>query len=200
MKHTLIQLSSDYFVVVNDSKIEIGDWIGYPNLKSFTPVKYLGGDLNGSEMKITHSTQPFEQYYGATDGSIPFVFHQVKELSLSEIENLIYGYSVEEMAINLYNSEVRTHKFNANRFDEQSVIDAMVKMFNAHRDFLKDRFILTPEEVSNLIFRARETAKELNGDDCYLYSDSELIEPFFPKTKWEVELDKQDKIKKLKLA
>lgn len=183
MKHTLIQLSSDYFVVVNDSKIEIGDWIGYPNLKSFTPVKYLEGDLTGQEMKITHSTKPFEQYYSAKDGSIPFVFHKIKELSLLEIEKIIYGYSVEEMAINLYNSEVKTHKFNANRFDEQSVIDAMVKMFNVHSDLLKDRFILTSEEMSNLIFRARETAKVLDGKDYYMYSDNEIMEPFFFENK-----------------
>lgn len=80
MKHILFQLSSDYFVILNNSKIEVGDWVGYPNLMLFVPVKYLGGgDLIGKEMKITHSTKPSEQNF------------EVKELSLSEIENLIYG-------------------------------------------------------------------------------------------------------------
>jgi hypothetical protein len=39
--------------------------------------------------KITHSTKPLEQYYSATDGSLPFVYHKVKRLSHKEVNDKI---------------------------------------------------------------------------------------------------------------
>lgn len=42
--------------ILSDEKIEEGDWIGYPNLKNWIPVQYLGGDLTGNEKKIIATT------------------------------------------------------------------------------------------------------------------------------------------------
>jgi hypothetical protein len=42
--------------ITNDEEIKEGDWIAYPNLKNWVPVKYLGGDLVGVEKKIILTT------------------------------------------------------------------------------------------------------------------------------------------------
>ena len=42
--------------ITSDEEIKEGNWIGYPNLKNWVPVKYLGGDLIGSEKKIILTT------------------------------------------------------------------------------------------------------------------------------------------------
>jgi hypothetical protein len=45
-----------HLYILSDNEINEGDWIGYPNLKNWTPVQYLGGDLTGSEEKIIATT------------------------------------------------------------------------------------------------------------------------------------------------
>jgi hypothetical protein len=42
--------------ITSDEEIKEDDWIGYLNLKKWVPVKYLGGDLIGSEKKIILTT------------------------------------------------------------------------------------------------------------------------------------------------
>jgi hypothetical protein len=45
-----------HIYITNSEEIKEGDWIGYLNLKKWVPVKYLGGDLIGSEKKIILTT------------------------------------------------------------------------------------------------------------------------------------------------
>jgi hypothetical protein len=48
--------NNQHIYITNYEEIKEGDWIGYPNLKKWVPVKYLGGDLIGSEKKIILTT------------------------------------------------------------------------------------------------------------------------------------------------
>ena len=43
-------------LITSDEEIKKGDWVGYPTLKNWVPVKYLGGDLTGGEKKIILTT------------------------------------------------------------------------------------------------------------------------------------------------
>lgn len=45
-----------HLYILSNEQVNEGDWIGYPNLKNWTPVQYLKGDLTGSEKKIIAST------------------------------------------------------------------------------------------------------------------------------------------------
>jgi hypothetical protein len=47
-----------HIYITSNEEIKQGDWVGYPNLKNWVPVKYLGGDLNGTEKKIILTTDP----------------------------------------------------------------------------------------------------------------------------------------------
>jgi hypothetical protein len=49
-------LVPQHIYITNDEEIKEGDWISYPNLKNWVPVKYLGGDLVGVEKKIILTT------------------------------------------------------------------------------------------------------------------------------------------------
>ncbi len=49
------KLSEDHYIIMDDSEIKEGDWIGFPNLKKFVPVQYFGGDLTGGEKKKSHT-------------------------------------------------------------------------------------------------------------------------------------------------
>ena len=42
--------------ITSDEEIKEGDYVGYPTLKNWVPVKYLGGDLTGGEKKIILTT------------------------------------------------------------------------------------------------------------------------------------------------
>jgi hypothetical protein len=53
--NVLIGIPQNIFIT-SDEEIKEGDWIGYSNLKKWVPVKYLGGDLIGSEKKIILTT------------------------------------------------------------------------------------------------------------------------------------------------
>ena len=44
--------------ITSDEEIKEGDYVGYPTLNNWVPVKYLGGDLTGGEKKIILTTDP----------------------------------------------------------------------------------------------------------------------------------------------
>jgi hypothetical protein len=47
-----------HIYITNSEEIKEGDYIGYPTLNNWIPVKYLGGDLIGTEKKIILTTDP----------------------------------------------------------------------------------------------------------------------------------------------
>jgi hypothetical protein len=105
----LIKLSDDHYIIVDNSEINVGCWfynqstnyIGYTIKKegNFWVCANMGGfHLLSEAKKITHSTKPLEQYYGNANGEVPYVYHRIREIKVSDIEKLVYGYSVEEMS------------------------------------------------------------------------------------------------------
>lgn len=85
------KLSEEHYIIVDDSEIKDGDWIGFPNLKKFVPVQYFGGDLTGGEKKITRSTQPLE--YSSKIGKY---WGRVQPIELSEVKELLGVVDVEK--------------------------------------------------------------------------------------------------------
>ena len=101
----LIKINTDHYIIVDDSQINKGDYcLMFDDSGNIflgnEPQQYLGEKaghyLNKGLRKITHSTQPIEQYYGATDGTIPFVYHKIIELPLSEVKELLGEVDVEK--------------------------------------------------------------------------------------------------------
>lgn len=108
----LIKLSDEHYIIVDDSEIKEGDYIfdNFCKINNIQQVRKCDFDSshyrNGNWRKITYSTQPLEDIVidVTADGnalmSVGFV--KIKELSLSEVEEAIYGYSVENMVWNIY--------------------------------------------------------------------------------------------------
>ncbi len=97
----LIKLSDTYYIIVDDSEINEGDYFLYGS-SIYCADKGENKDFvykNGIALsilsckKITHSTEPLA--YDEDGGYYPI---SVTAISLSEVEEAINGYSVEMMA------------------------------------------------------------------------------------------------------
>ncbi len=116
----LIKISTTHYIIVNDSGIKEGDWC-YNNVfnsilridEKLDNYTYLSGDKK-VWFKITHSTHCLncKSYdfssvgtYGNTSYTCNHCTHKWgdrKPLSLSEVKEVISGYSVEKMALEYY--------------------------------------------------------------------------------------------------
>lgn len=185
----IIKLADTHYIGVDDSEIKGGDWIGYPNLKQFVPVQYLGGDLTGHEKKITHSTQPlftFNPHNHTDDEAVMYYdfvngHSAVKPLSLSEVEEAIYGYSTYELFKKIDGS-CEKGQYEHWLFEQG---------FNAHKELVKEKFF-TIEDIMEAFTRGYIDGTERTKDITY-YADK-FHKSLLPKTEWECTIDEQGKI------
>ncbi|XAI97336.1 hypothetical protein [Leptolyngbya phage Lbo-JY46] len=195
----LIKLSDEHYIIVDDSEIKEGDYyLDNSVLKDkIYQMKYSkwGEEGQGNCKKITHSTQPlgFLQEEGITTTNLKHDWVNVKQLSLLEVEEAIYGYSVvkmaEEAADDMEYDYDSPYGNGSNDF-----IDGYIKGFKAHKELVKDKLFLTHKNLFEFLYFARTHSQ---------YSDKAIVEEFIqsllPKTEWEIEFDEQNKITLIKL-
>jgi hypothetical protein len=97
-----------YLYITSDEEIKEGNYIGYPNLKNWVPVKYLGGNLIGIEKKIILTTD---------QDLIADGVEQISEDTLLKIvEHINSGKNIESLTKNLTKQILNTYeKFIQNR-------------------------------------------------------------------------------------
>lgn len=141
----LIKINDEHYVVVDDSEM-LPDVLIYDFLQkeikqhsgTFGHLKYI----NDNCKKIIHSTQPLEEIYGYEGKSIDVPlytikgFNTIKQLSLSEVEEAINGYSVEKMA---YNYDLNAHE------NVYGQVQAFKAGFKAHENLVKDKLFTTSD-------------------------------------------------------
>lgn len=174
----LIMLPDNHYVIVNDSKINEGDWVGYPNLKNWVPIQYLGGDLTGGEKKITHSNKPLEEditYRGITKKPV-FCFFTIKPLYLSEILELIRGYNLGTLA--------ELHSLKMLDEYKSSNTNSFFEGFKTAMEITKDK-VFTIEDIEKAMIEG------LTIDKFW----ERCCQSLQPKTEWDVEFDEQGKLK-----
>jgi hypothetical protein len=88
----LINISDDHYIVVGETPDKMYEGCYELDNQIFHTSKYM---LQNGCRVITHSTQPLEQYYGSTDGTIPFVYHKIIPLSISDISDAFWEYELE---------------------------------------------------------------------------------------------------------
>jgi len=218
----LIKLNDQHYIVVDDSEIKEGDFVYHSEVsQEYTIVNLLKeGDEKYSkgkhiaqgvyrhkptknewykkERKITHSTQPLEKH---PDLDYPF-FHNIDSLSLSEVEEAINGYSVEEFAWNnpiLSRKDVYDlfHKvFKDRRLDGAFSLSASKQIYQfetelreiskikAHQELVKDK-LFTVEDIEQAMIEGL-TIEQFWEKCCKL---------LLPKTEWKCYFDEQGKIK-----
>lgn len=181
----LIKLNEQHYIVVDDSEIKENDWYWTPIKRSIEQcVKKLliikGGQNDIEQLKITHSTP--------IGGLSAMLIAGIRELSLSEVEEAINGYSVEKIYPILSFEE-----YLANPPHKESYASYVAHQkskregFNAHREFVKDKFFTTDD--MELMF-GLGAANHANGKPSF----QEAIQSLLPKTEWECSITPEGKI------
>jgi hypothetical protein len=192
----LIKIDNQY-IVVDDSEIRVGDWI-YNVEREPSILKCIGKGSLRDWKKITHST-------------IGHLYQDsIKPLSLSEMEELTKGYSVEKMAEEQFpypidikdkNNSIIVTKgekpFNHAKIEKYRRI--WCQGFNAHQELVKDK-LFTIEDMIKCFNAARETSgmNQRNQYGKKYLKPMYFIQSLLPLTEWEIEIDEQGKIKIIK--
>lgn len=176
----LIKLSESHYIIVDDSEIKIGDYAIHNNKEyreKYNELPILCTESNCLSIqehwnKVTHSTFLINE---STQPDTEFYWNTIKEISLSEVEELIYGYSVEKMAEKECIGNQAKRGFN--------------KGFQAAMELKKDK-MFTVEDMRKMynmscgkiglgeLFDQTENNKRFD----------DFLKPILPKTEWEVEI------------
>lgn len=99
----LIKINPDHYIIVDDSKIEDNDWMQRNNEHPVQAVPNFWWDFGDKYRKVTYSTKPLEDItiLVRPDGSdvSKTTFDKVKEISLSEVKELIGEVDMEELEL-----------------------------------------------------------------------------------------------------
>lgn len=201
MKKKAIKLSTTHYIVVDDSEIKESDSIFNINTKEII-INWQGHGSMDWWKKITHSTKPLEgnrKYAVYQYNHHESRFNKIKPLSLSEIEEVIYGYNVEKMAKKFDNFYQDPEMFDEHESKQNIAI--YKHGFKAQQELIKDKFILTAQELSDVIDKSfkiyKDSQKQYTDSDLARKNlKTELIQSL-QKTEWDIELDEQGKIKLL---
>jgi len=182
MEQLLIKISDTHYVIVDDSEIKEG-WKGWA-YKSDVKNKlfehfYTTNPWYNDAKIITHSTQPLEDsikldmYEGITGIK---TFKEITPLSLSEVEELIYGYNVEK----LYDE-----------CDDSCSLESYANGFKKAMELTKDKLLIKDEfELGNIIRLAYLT----HGNNSWVSIAKEAIQSMSPPTQWRVKFNEQGKL------
>lgn len=183
----LLKLSETHYIGVDDS-VKAGDYVlTYPDneiiqVNQSTCVLY--------DKKITHSTQPlftFNPHNHTDDEAVRYYdfingHSAIKPLSLSEVEEAIYGYSTYELFKKIDGS-CEKGQYEHWLFEQG---------FNAHKELVKGKFF-TIEDMMEAFTRGYIDGTERTEDITY-YADK-FHKSLLPKTEWECFINEQGKIK-----
>lgn len=200
----LIKLSEEHYVIVDEVK-EIdpsspsnGHWCYVLHKPSNTILEAtLIGEQMGNMTVIDETLRNkrevlYKEVVPIIAASETMEFHpkeSMKSIPLSEVEEAIFGYSVDKMAID---------KFPYT--DEGSLadcIDASKRRiwkdgFNAHKELVKDK-LFTAEDMKNAFIKGKSYALSTHlGAKEIFHTFQKSLEP---KTEWEVKFDEQGKLK-----
>ena len=171
MKQTLIKLNEQHYIVVDDSEIK-EPFDGYC-LDDEGNIRHGRSDLHTLSLskKITHSTQPLNKDFND--------WFDAKIISLSEVEEAIYGYSIDELFLK-WESE------NGNCYNNED--SAFEAGFKAHQELVKDK-LFTIEDMKKSFNAGYDlnTWEQLNipNDEREYLNEHDYIQSLLPKTEWE---------------
>jgi len=177
----LIKLSDEHYIIVDDSEIKKGDGFIIKctiNTEFFTILfanSSKEGEISG-RFKVICSTKPIEFYEGKK-GEVIYHYDKIKPLSLSELEEAIYGYNYHNLAKDAcirYNMETNF----------VLPYTLFIEGFKAHKELTKEK-LFTEKDLRVAISLAWNYAQkhENNLTDC----GDLIIKSLLPKTQWDCE-------------
>lgn len=210
----LKKLNDSHYVILADEKTlsNNGDWyLSHPDYNKAVQWNMpLNTQHEGKQVwinKILYSTQPLEilpckcQYGSIMTSSHPCKkecqnprkdYNKIKRLSLTEVEEAIYGYSMEKAAYNFCDNVVRP------KDETRSLFFAFCTGFSTHQELVKDK-LFTVEDMKKSFNAGYDlnTWEQLNipNDEREYLNEHDYIQSLLPKTEWNVTFDEQGKIK-----
>jgi len=189
MEQKLIKLSDTHYIVVDgDSEIKKGDYAihnnkEYRNKYNEKPILCTKSNCESIQEhwdKITHSTQPELLGSGWMQSVLPIL--------LSEVEEAIYGYCVEMMAL-------QDFKDNDDGFiSYRDRTEGFINGFNAHKELVKDK-LFTVEDMENILIKFHKmNMAYLTGKADDNLDIKDFINTVLPKTEWECTITPRGKI------
>lgn len=178
----LLKLSEEHYILADKLDIKVGDWI----TDRYFVYQWRDNSSLLGRMKVTHCTEPHEQYYGASDGTIPYVYHKINPLSLSEVKELLGVVDVATKAAELAYS--RRIKYQDPFHD--GVCSGLEEGYGiGYSQALKDnKKKYTEEDLRNAISfgnNIQYTKLAISGVEKEM---SKFIQSLQPKTEWDVEI------------
>ena len=168
--------------------------------------------------KITHSTQKLEKQDISKNPTtivineaMKFVTKDVKApkvvrdglvkppyqiIPLSEVEELINGYSVEKMANESF--ENMGYHSTVTSYEEDQFKLGYKLGFKAHQELTKDKLITEiNKQISDFNYDLKESTSNHVKQNCEgaIFGLNKLKQSLLPKTEWNITFDKQGKIK-----
>jgi hypothetical protein len=199
----LIKLSNTHYVIISESTIREYDWVldfsepkrifqatytdvNNINSKSTTYRNFKGID-NLKIKRIIGSTQPLNNNFND--------WFDVQIIPISDVERLIYGYSVGDMLTKLVSQHIHTRWLNSDNesaFNSTSSELDYISGYKAHQELVKDK-LFTVEDLYSAFNCGR--TYEIVGKQGV--GQNELIDYInsLKKTEWEIEFDETGKIK-----
>ena len=188
----LIKLSSDHYIIVDDSYIEMDDYY----LDDTNTVRCAITEAESywthrkHYKKVTHSTQPlgFLQEEGITTANLKLTYGSVQQLSLSEVKELIGDeHSLKNMwyernVQNPYSSDSQSHAAFDKGFElgyNQSLED------NKDKKYTEKDMRMAMDKMS-VVSYSSEFGMSSNYKERKRYIDA-YIKSHQPKAEWEVE-------------
>lgn len=182
----LIKLSEDHYVIVDDSRKSLLSKGGSGYYLGYDYKIYSISDISNKPVigQITHSTQPLEDKFSS------FIYRGYGNISLSEVEEAIYGYSLDKLSFDYHEQMVKFDKRKTGQFvgiprqskERNAQADGYIDGFKAHQELVKDK-LFTLQDVINIIEEAQTTDESMNYP-----SIEEILKSFMPKTEWDIEI------------
>jgi hypothetical protein len=167
----LIKINENHYIICDDSEInEDQCYVGWETNYATEPknrwvIYYKSAKCNGNpHYKVTHS---FGKHLEGVDNR-----------PLSEVEELINGYSVQTMA----KQQTIVDEFNS----EKSYVNG----FNAHKELVKDKLFTAKDMRKALELGLSLIDGNVHNDEHF----QSLIQSLLPK-EWSVKFDEQGKLK-----
>lgn len=173
----LIKINPEHYIIVDDSEIKEGDY-KYHHVKGI--VKAICNGAYTNEFKITHSTQPLEEYTYEESGEGVFGkdFFNIKPLDLSYIKSLVGEVDIEKR---IYDTDFRG--------DTNSYKQGYIQAIEDNKD---KRF--SEEDIEKAIRWARKNKSVYK--ETFDYEVEEYISSLTqPKDTWEVYFDENNNLK-----
>lgn len=197
----LIKLSPTHYIIIDDSEIKKIDYYYLPRTNNIHQCKEDPTELNLERKfgvgKVTHSTLKINE---STQPNTEFYWNTIKPLSLSEVEEAIYGYNLEKMAGNFVVDKLK------NSSQAVGVMLGYIEGFKAHQELVKDKFILSKNDILKIITMSREaiTPHGIINMESWIssgyegaesaYSQHQIIESLLPKTEWNCTFNEEGKL------